>query len=616
MPLFRIFLLLGTLSVACSTSTGRLAGPDTECVPGYSKACSCDGAEGETTCKDDGLGFDLCVSPDDTPDATTDATTDDSGTPDAGPLPECDDNTPCPDDAPLCTPQGVCVLCYPGSFSCQDNKSMECNEAGSELTLAEDCTPGGKQCNAVGVCASPCGGFAKLKGTNAGCDFWAVDLRNGQESLPAVFLDAQNAQFAVIASNTSDTLPAEVTVTGPDGPIKTATLPPQTLTTFEIPPTWGQEGTSRGMSAIRIQSSVPIVAYQFNPLSNENVFSNDASILLPVDVQAAEYYAVTRAHWNTDYPAYLSVVGAAEAGVSVTVTATAPTAGGADIPALGIGESHTFDLAHGEVVTIEGTGGDLTGTRVQVDGGKAMVFSGHTASKTNDKCCADHLEHQLTPVSAWGTDYAIARSVERGGDLDYFRVVAAQDDTTVISGPTNVTLHRGEFHEFKSSTHIEITASKPVMVAQFLASANESCGFGGCLQNECTTDADCNPDYELCSTDFGNLKKVCKPIGDPAMILAVPVAQWQKDFVFLTPASYLLDYVAMVLPKDAAVSLDGEALPAADLETLTGTDYRIYRGPLTDGVHTVTSDKPISVMVHGYDRAVSYGYAGAMKLTP
>ena len=68
---------------------------------------------------------------------------------------------------------------------------------------------------------------------------------------------------------------------------------------------------------------MPIVAYQFNPLENANVFSNDASLLLPTPALVASGLSYVVAGWpqtiaRTDDPAtnfdrdlraFLTVVG-------------------------------------------------------------------------------------------------------------------------------------------------------------------------------------------------------------------------------------------------------------------------------------------------------------------
>src|SRR4029077_4611991 len=51
------------------------------------------------------------------------------------------------------------------------------------------------------------------------------------------------------------------------------------------PPGQYNTGTNTALTrhGYRVTSNVPVVAYQFNPLENVDVFSNDASLLKPVE---------------------------------------------------------------------------------------------------------------------------------------------------------------------------------------------------------------------------------------------------------------------------------------------------------------------------------------------
>ncbi|MDP6946940.1 MAG: IgGFc-binding protein, partial [Myxococcota bacterium] len=355
------------------------------------------------------------------------------GGPQSAVQPACASDLDCP-AGQQCLPQLVCAVCYPGLYECQGDVSMVCDPLGSQWLVDEDCTTVNQACNEnLGVCESPCGALGKMAGTNAGCEFWAVDLHNGIESQECVYLDAQNAPFAVIVSNTSKTVTAEVILTLPNGQAYPANVLPQTLATFPIPATWSQDGTARSNSAFHIISTAPIVAYQFNPLDNVDVFSNDASLLLPVDAMGSDYLVMTREHEPGpsfgQYPSFFTLVGVTEQAVEVTMQVTGGTAAGGEFPALSAGQSHTFSLAKGDVVNIESTsGGDLTGSRVTGTGPFAL-FSGHVASRTHPEpsgCCADHLEQQLPPIDRWGTDFAIGRSVKRRFEPDHFRVLASE----------------------------------------------------------------------------------------------------------------------------------------------------------------------------------------------
>lgn len=642
-----------------------------ECVPGQSIECACPGGgSGGQACKDDGSGYEPCdcgtsdifqpgdVDPgdasEDTP-APSDSRTEDTPPNDTPPpedtdpgLPTCEKDADCPPELPQCTPQGTCVFCYPGTKMCEGNKLMVCHKFGGSYELLEDCSASQGTCDKdVGVCISPCGGFGKLALTNAGCEFFAVDLRNAKVSTPAKYLNAQDAPFAVIVSNVSQSNPANVTVTAPDGQTWTADVEPMGLSYFLLPTTFGIPGPGRFNSAYRIQSTSSIVAYQFNPLDNVDVFSNDASVLLPVAELGMEYFAMTLEHFSASsqpehqFPGYITIVGVQPQPTQVTITPTADTEAAGDIPAMTAGMAATVSVGLNEVIQIEEKGGDLTGTRIQSNK-PVLVFSGHLAGRPDTECCSDHLEQQLPPVSRWGKEFVLGRSMERGKEKDYVRVLAALDGTQVqISGsatPGGFSLNRGGFQEVMVDGHIKITADKPVLVAQFLAPSGDvtiqgpcnsaaDCGeayvcepFSSsssvdvCLLKACTSDAECGFGY-ACNEDlYGGVGKECKPIGDPAMILAVPEEQWQQTFVFLTPNSYLHDYINLVIPEGSAVTLDGTTIPQSELVAVPGTTHRLYRAEVTDGVHIIESEEPASLTVYGYDAAVSYGYPGAMGL--
>jgi hypothetical protein len=227
--------------------------------------------------------------------------------------------------------------------------------------------------------------------------------------------------------------------------------------------------------------------------------------------------------------------------------------------------------------------------------------------------------------------------------LDYIRVVASENGTVVVltknGVPSSFMLGAGQFHEFTTHWHLKLKANKPIMAARFLASKNEiglasgpcksaaECGqaykcepFSSsstvdvCLYKECAKDDECGPGYSCAKDLLGLAGKECKPIGDPAMISLVPLEQWQTKYVFLTPNSYLRDFVNIVGPKGAAVKLDGQPLAADKFEDIPGTDYWAYRGAVGDGVHTIEAEAPVSIVVYGYDHAVSYGYPGGLGL--
>ena len=440
--------------------------------------------------------------------------------------------------------------------------------------------------------------------------------------------------------------------------LETVELEPGGLHVYELPRR-DANGTLQAPLAYRVTSSVPIIAYQFNPLTNEEVYSNDASLLLPATLLGRDYTVLTREQTFDTLRGYLTVVAVLAGETTVSVQVAASTMGGyiyqgteeeQEIPHMEPGETRIFKLQQYDVLNIEtdSPGADLTGSKVLADqriavfGGSeaanapntarcvdidedtelgVCAYDGTTTCKTlldclqYNTCCADHLEQQLFPVKTWGTSYVASKSFDRGKERDIWRIMAAKNNTQVLLVPAqqgvNVPiLNRGEYFEFESRGHFEVLSveknddgeqniarNKPILVGQYLAAQDApDPNVGGVPQ----------------AGDAG--------VGDPAFMLAIPVEQYRTDFVILVPAEYELNYVNIVAPTEDAeglpttVALDGEEINPGLFEPIGTGTYSVYRKMLPPGAHTITSSAPSGVIVYGYDQYVSYGYTGGLDL--
>lgn len=630
------------------------------------------------------------------------------------------------DPQQLCIPNLGCRLCVPNEIGCRGQDVIICNAEGDGFEVQESCLPSeGNVCRA-GACVTLCEAAAQDR-SYEGCEFYGVDLDNAALGGGN---DASSQQYAIVVSNPSN-LATEVWVevsdsAFEDGPaareIDRETLLPGDLWTFNLPrrevdgsssnqecdeellcpgsevcvcgggrppcfcrvseeSTGRNDGTHSALSsqAYRVRSTLPIIAYQFNPLDNVNVFSNDASLLLPSTAVGRNYTVVgwpqtiadadcdpldpacADIDFNTrvddeDLRAFLTVVGTGEnTEVSVTLGARAGRVWRPGTDALMFsGDEYTVTLGEFDVLNLEtdGLNNDFTGTQVAASQ-EVSVFIGGEASDAprfdtyaTRQCCADHLEDQLFSNSTLGSRFIIARmpprtvalnnafrdpirdSVAEVNEPEWIRIqaisIGVTTVTTTLPPPDDrFTLELGESIILRADQDFTMTAlgGRPIAVLQVLPSQNA----------------------------LGIPRRY--PGGDPAIVTVPPREQYRRDYVFLTPNRYAFDFVVITADATADVLLDGEPpdprrctiSPADGIVRLPGDPppreviYRcqlsfpdiancpeeeegceggVLEGEQNDGVHTLIATEPVGVVVYGFDSFVSYAYAGGLNLTP
>lgn len=561
-----------------------------------------------------------------------------------------------------------CALCTPCTINCVHNNVVRCKRDGSGWEIVKFCDTGRGEICFQGDCRNGCE-YSEQYRSNVGCEYWAVDLDNAVVSSG----NAAAQQFAVVVSNPT---PVEATVTVSicnNQPceennievIEQKVVNPEDLELFLLPPREvdgssefgpGNDGThtALGPRAYKITSTVPIVVYQFNPLENVQVFSNDATLLIPYSGLDTQYTVLgwpqtiaytpynPDTNMGTDLRAFLTIV-ATRPNTLVKVIPTTTVIGGGGIPQIHPYESFEIVMNQFDVLNLE-TGSfmaDFTGSIV-IASKPVAVFSGSEASDvpTFDTlaqryCCADHLEHQLPPDTSWGTTFVVPHTPRRTEALlragapvtllpqepEWYRIIARVDNTEVKTSlpppQDRFSLNRAEFITIKSYTPFTVEANNPIEVGIFVGSQD-------------TTGIDSN-----------------YPGGDPTFIIVPPVDQWRRDYLFLTPDKYAFDYVIVMVSKKGAdkVLFDGEFLAVNpncnyDLVSFPDTNieyyiftcqlsfpqiipgvprpYNLVEGVQNDGVHYVevfgNFPENIGLIVYGFDAYVSYGYAGGMDL--
>jgi hypothetical protein len=569
-----------------------------------------------------------------------------------------------------------CAECVPDEKRCNGSDVERCTPDGREFVVEQTCDTALNMSCRAGACANLCA-LASEQRSNVGCEYWAVDLDNADVDDT---LNAAKQQFAIVVSNPEADLAATVTIEqddsalgDPNAPqqIASAEVPPLSLHVFKLgprevdgsPPGEYNTGTNTAVTrhAYRVKSSLPVVVVQFNPLDNVNVFSNDASLLKPVEALPRpteeletqyvvlgwpQTIAVTddpNTNFSTTNPlnlrAFLTIVGT-RPDTHVHLSTRAHVLGGGPIADTPVGGTIDYTLQPFDVLNLETLdfNADFTGSIVDADQ-PVVVFSGSEASDapffktlSERQCCADHLEEQLDPVRTAGKRFVATVTPNRTkaliqagastlGEFDapeYFRVAAAtaagaRIRTTLPKPFDHIELDSlGSFAHMTATHDFTLDSDEPVSLASI------------------------SPSQAASGVPRG------LPGGDPSLLVIPPIEQFRQTYVFLTPDKYSFDFIRVVAPSDAIVQFDGDRIDRlatcerTDVPSVAESDpkFVVYRcqlgfpvidlsgnaatllspGLQNDGVHEIVASRKIGVLVDGFDRNVSYAYAAGTEL--
>ena len=519
-------------------------------------------------------------------------------------------------------------VCQSGETTCVDGDVSICKEDGSGFEDYQTCLE--TEICILGACASLCEEAAKDY-LSEGCEFFAVSTVN------EYLAPAMQEDFAVIVANPSDNPPASVQVSRAGSVLSQAVVAPGDTHVFTLTMVAdlveAETTVLASQAAFIVTSTVPVAAYQFNPLNFQDAvnasfsFSNDASLLLPTHALGDDYRAMSWPTWG-EFVAWTSgfvAIAAVQDGTTLTFTASGPTMPG-DVAGLAAGESISVSLNRGDVLqflgetynnplqyvteetcagpgwvfdgnmTCEAVSVDLTGSVIQTTAPVA-VFSGHDCLRIPyDKKFCDHVEEQLLPRSSWDDKFFLAapqRPDSSATASAQYRILGLEDETEVtispeVAGPFN--LSEGQVASFVTDVDVAIFANKKIALTQALLSA-------GALDPPA-----------LDSSDV--------PLSDPAASIGIPYRQARSAYVFQTPDTYESNWVNVVRLIGDEVVLDD--VPLTGFSQIASTPYKALRVAVEPGVHRIesVSDLPFTIMIYGYAAHTSYMYPGGLRVLP
>ncbi len=509
----------------------------------------------------------------------------------------------------VCADGYGCVVCDPGSGSCNGNVATLCNSLGSGTTTTTCDGQLGLSCQA-GVCVGDCSNIGE---SYIGCEYYAVTMTN-----PA--LAQSTFPFAIAVSNTTNKN-ATVNITGPNTVAGNPfTVNANTIQSIVLP--W-ESSLSTTYSTVKqaggayhVKSTEPVTVYQFNArdyyYGGAYSYTNDASILIPVNAMTGHYYVVTMPDWlfsgSTHYPGTITIVGT-QTNTSVQFTPNGSVLAGAGIAATG---TSTVTIGAGDVIEISATqngtttsyGTDPSGSYVSANA-PVEVFGGSACAYVpyNEAAC-DHLEEVMFPVETLQTTYLVTPPNVTGittnkSPSHFVRIVGTVNNTSLTYTPTvsgaPASVNAGQVQIFETSTPFQVTGTQPILIGQFMESSQN---YGGGTLN-----------------------------GDPAMTVAVGTAQYRDNYAFTAPNNYYINWATVIAKANNTVTIDTTTIAANQFTAIGTSGYGYYHYKICDSSnnntlcsntasnHTASGTAAFGIQVYGYGSYTSYWYPGGLNLT-
>lgn len=451
--------------------------------------------------------------------------------------------------------------------------------------------------------------------SNKGREFWVgyghhqfMETNNSQEMI--LYFSAEHAAHVVVTINGTSyreeyDVPANTVIHSKLLPKGFESTPASFFDArlYTKPPSYpggtGSEGIFK-KHAIHIESDVPIVAYAhiYGDLSS------GATMLMPVETWGHSYISVNTPQYyngsNFNCFSWMYVV-AKQNNTRIRIVPTVDTRKGdkAGVPII-------VTLQKGDVYQLVGapidreSGQNVAGTTVTSvanDQGECYpiaLFSG--SSRTRINCVeggtagsGDNIMQQAFPLQAWGKRYLTSpTSVDNAPisrNINIFRIIV-KDPATIVkkNGMQLLALNtsQGYYYEYQSNTADFIEADKPILVAQYLPSAN-ACSYQG--------------------------------FGDPEMIFISPIEQSIRRIGFYrnTDEAIKVNYLSLIIPTAgvASLSIDGVKEDFDDLyahPNFPGYSVVVKRWVAAKAQCIVESDSAFTAITYGLGGAESYGY--------
>jgi len=417
---------------------------------------------------------------------------------------------------------------------------------------------------ALGVLAVATG--AKAAPDSRGTDFW-LSFPTNYASTPTLSL--------FIAGETATT--GTVSIPGLSSSVSFS-VTPGVVTTVVLPAA-AQASSSDGIESkgIHVVSGDEVTVYGLNRIQ----YTTDAYLGLPTDILGTDYIVLAFPNTNSNGTTEFSVA-ATQNGTVVTITPSVTTGSRA------AGVPYNVTLNAGQTYQLRNASAppaDLSGT-VITSTAPIALFGAHSCANVPDgnTLYCDHVLEEIPPTSTWGRNFVTYPLASRHNG-DTFRIVAQANNTQVrINGVLVATLNRGQVRQQIINGASQITASEPILVAQY--------------SNGTTYDG---------------------VTSDPFMMLIPPQEQFLASYTVTTPASgFRTNFINVVSPGAGvgALTLDGVVVPAASFSGIGSSGY--FGAQLTVGLgsHRLASSLPFGAFVYGFDTDDSYGYPGGMSLSP